>query len=175
MGETDQLTEQLCAELEQLLEQCDDLDARVKGAVALLSRGMGVVENEVALFLLDERKTVLHFLWPERLKQVGFIPFSSLDSLAARTAREGRVFLSNTFASQHHASFFEKIRLEEGAGNRPLPIQKIISVPMLVEQEVKGVIQISRKGAENEPPLNDFNDADAERLLQLACRLGAAL
>lgn len=164
----------LCRQLKLELEACSELDDRVEIAIPVLSRRFVVATDEVALFLLDERKTVLHFLWPLRLKQVGFIPYSSLDSLAARTAREGRVFLNNTFASLHHASFFEKIRLKDGISDRPKPIQKIISVPMVVNGEVHGVIQISRKGVE-EDALPDFTDEDASELVDIAMTIGATL
>ncbi len=163
-----------CNQLRQRLSTCGDLDGRAEIAVTALSRHLEVAEDEVALFLLDERKTVLHFLWPRRFRQVGFIPYSSLDSLAARTAREGRVFLNNTFASIHHASFFEKIRLKDGIADRPKPIQKIISVPMVVEGEVRGVIQISRKG-EQEDELKDFTDSAAANLVELASVIGEQL
>ncbi|RME37144.1 MAG: hypothetical protein D6794_07465 [Deltaproteobacteria bacterium] len=166
--------EGITSELKQALEGTQDLDGKVEKAVPLISRCFGVATDEVALFLVDERKTVLHFIWPLRLKQVGFIPWSSHDSLAARTAREGRVFLNNTFASVHHASFFEKIRLKDGIAARPKPIQKIISVPMVAAGEVRGVIQISRKGEEGDD-LPDFSMNDAELLVDLAGVLATEL
>jgi GAF domain-containing protein len=167
--------EELAEELQALLGACSDLAEKIAVTVSFLARVYGVADDEIALFLLDDRRTVLHFLWPERLKQVGFIPFSSGDSLAARTAREERVFLTNTFASQQHASFFEKIRLKEGTRERPLPIQKNISVPMVVDGQVKGVIQVSRKGLTDSAGLPDFSDEDAARLLQLAVVTGRHL
>ncbi|GAB4173956.1 MAG: hypothetical protein Tsb0017_14620 [Geothermobacteraceae bacterium] len=165
---------EIASELKRELEGAQELDDKVERAVPLISRFFGVATDEVALFLADERKTVLHFIWPLRLKQVGFIPWSSHDSLAARTAREGRVFLNNTFASVHHASFFEKIRLKDGIATRPKPIQKIISVPMVADGEVRGVIQVSRKGEEGDD-LADFSMADAELLVDLAGALAAGL
>jgi len=171
----EQTPPECCRELAVALQQAATLEERVAVAVPQIAAAFAVAHGEVALFLLDERKTVLHFLWPERLKQIGFIPYSSLDSLAARTAREARVFITNTFASMHHASFFEKIRLDEGFGERPKPIQKIMSVPMLVAGEVRGVIQVSRKGADNDPGLPNFSDEDAARLVELASCVGAVL
>lgn len=155
-------------ELDRLLGACADPGEKIAVTAAFLARVYAVADDEIALFLLDERRTVLHFLWPERLKQVGFIPLSASDSLAARTAREERVFLTNTFATQQHAAFFEKIRLREGTFERPLPIQKNISVPMVVDGMVKGVIQVSRKGPADSADLDDFSDEDAAGLLQLA-------
>lgn len=167
-------TSQLGDSLRQLLADCDNLDERTEKAVTFLSQHLQVAENEVALFLLDDRKTVLHFLWPVRFRQVGFIPYSSVDSLAARTAREGRVFLNNTFASIHHAAFFEKIRLQDGISDRPKPIQKIISVPMVVKSDIRGVIQISRKGDEGDN-LADFDEAAATGLVEYAAVIGELL
>lgn len=83
--------------------------------------------------------------------------------------------MNNTFASQHQASFFKKIRLKQRIGDRPLPIQKIISVPMLVDDEVKGVIQNSRKGADESDPLADFTDMAAARWSELVAVNGRAL
>ncbi|TYO98989.1 GAF domain-containing protein [Geothermobacter ehrlichii] len=174
MGSDSENGKAISNSLRRELRSCSELDDKVEKAVPVLSRRFGVATDEVALFLLDERKTVLHFLWPLRLKQVGFIPYSSLDSLAARTAREGRVFLNNTFASVHHASFFEKIRLKDGITERPKPIQKIISVPMVADGDIRGVIQISRKGDEGDE-LPDFSTADAELLVELASIIGAEL
>lgn len=81
MGETDHDPGELYAELETLLGRGAELDDKVRSVVHLLARAMVVAEEEVAVFLLDERQTGLPFLWPERLKQIGFIPYSSIDSL----------------------------------------------------------------------------------------------
>ena len=53
----------------------------------------------------------LHFLVPESLKQVGFIPLSSTSAIAARTARESRPDIINNFASVRHATVFEGVKI----------------------------------------------------------------
>ena len=136
--------------------------------VTTLSRTFGVDINEVALYRLDHERSVLKFLWPEKLKSIGAIPFSSFDSLAARTAREGVVLIENAFASQRHANAFEKVRLASGVAPPPKPIQKIISAPIIKGEEICGVIQLSRKGTDNGPHIQDFTDSDAEALMILA-------
>ena len=143
-------------------------EAQVQLLVATLSRTFAVDINEVAIYRLDEERSVLKFLWPEKLKHVGAIPYSSFDSLAARTAREGIVLLENAFASQRHANAYEKIRLASGVAAPPKPIQKIISAPIFKGEEVCGVIQLSRKGDDNGPQIQDFTDRDADALLALA-------
>lgn len=155
------LTLQLHSELTSL---AGDKEAQVQLLVMALSRTFGVDINEVAVYCLDEERSVLRFLWPEKLKHVGAIPYSSFDSLAARTAREGMVLLDNAFASQRHANAYEKIRLSSGIAAPPKPIQKIISAPIFKGEEVRGVIQLSRKGDTNSPEIQDFTDSDADAL-----------
>jgi len=159
------LTLQLQSDLNSLIRTAD---AQVHLLVTTLSRTFGVDVNEVALYRLDGERGVLKFLWPEKLKQVGAIPFSSFDSLAARTAREGTVLVENAFATQKHANAFEKVRLGSGIAASPKPIQKIISAPIFKGEEVRGVIQLSRKGDASDPQTPDFTDNDAAALLALA-------
>lgn len=169
MSATPQTLETLSLRLRNELETLDGEDgAKVHLLVATLSRFFCVDINEVALYLLDEEKSVLRFLWPEKLKNVGAIPFSSFDSMAARTAREGVVLLENSFAARRHANAYEKIRLDSGIASPPKPIQKIISAPVFKGEEIRGVIQLSRKGDDNGPHIQDFTDNDADALLTLA-------
>lgn len=173
MNLTPQAIETLSLQLHsELAPLAGDREGQIQLLVTSLSRTFGVDINEVALYRLDEERSVLKFLWPAKLKQVGAIPYSSFDSLAARTAREGVVFLDNSFAAQRHANAFEKIRLASGMAAPPKPIQKIVSAPIFNGKEVRGVIQLSRKGDDNGPQIQDFTDDDAEALLALAGVLG---
>lgn len=169
MNPTPQAIEALSAQLHSELTTLGGAqEAQAHLLAATLSRAFDVDINEVALYRLDEERSVLKFLWPEKLKHVGAIPYSSFDSLAARTAREGIVLLENAFASQRHANAYEKIRLASGVAAPPKPIQKMISVPIFKGEEVLGVIQLSRKGDSNGPQVQDFTDSDADALLTLA-------
>jgi len=53
-----------------------------------IAKSLGVKTDEVAILGLSTKWRHLHFLVPESLKNVGFIPLSSNSALAARTARE---------------------------------------------------------------------------------------
>ena len=174
MGSNGRNVELLCERLEQELAAATEKDEQIETIVDQLAAAFAIDVNEVALFRLSDDRSVLRFVWPARLRQVGTIPFSSLDSLAARTAREGAVFLENTFAARRHANAFEKVRLEPGIAPPPKPIRKIISVPVLQGDAVTGVIQISRKGDADGPEIGDFTDADATLLLALAGVVGAS-
>lgn len=161
--------ETLALKLDNKLETLNGtIEEKVHCLVATLSHIFKIDINEVAVYHLDEECSILKFLWPEKLKHIGAIPYSSFDSLAARTAREGVVLLENSFAARRHASAYEKIRLNSGIAASPKPIQKIISAPIFKGEAVRGVIQLSRKGNANDPQLQDFTDSDADALLALA-------
>ena len=51
-----------------------------------IAKTLGVNSDEVAILGLSTRWKHLHFLAPESLKNVGYIPLSSNSALAARTA-----------------------------------------------------------------------------------------
>ena len=155
-----------CTKLDNHLAKIESIEERIKTAAEILSKAFNVTTEEVAIFLLDPDKDLIHFHWPLKLKKMGFVPLSSLDSLAAKTARENKSFLNNRFASVHHASIFEKVRLEKGDA-KPLPIQKIMSVPIPGEGRMKGVVQVSRKGL-NEEAVKDFQKTDVDNLSEIA-------
>lgn len=137
-----------------------------------IARNLSVRTDEVAILGVSNRWRHLHFVVPEALKNVGFIPLSSKSALAARTARENRPEIINDFTSVKHASVFEGVKLAaEGAE----VIQKIISAPILSGDRVVGVIQISRKGAGAKVAGPDFTSDDLGKVLALCKPLGKLL
>jgi hypothetical protein len=56
-----------------------------------------------------------------------------------------------------------------------VPIQKIMSSPMVVEGKVVGVIQISRKARPGEPVGPDFTHADLAQLATVGSIMGKYL
>jgi hypothetical protein len=111
----------------------------------------------------------LHFLVPQALKNVGFIPMSSTAALAARTARESRPEINNNFAAVRHATVFEGVKAATTTGES---IQKIVSAPILCEGKVVGVMQISRKGPSTLEAGADFTAEDLGKVLALCRPLG---
>ena len=155
-----------CKKLDDHLSRIEDVEARVKAIAEILSKAFKVSENEVAVFLLDPKKDIIHFHWPLKLKKIGFVPLSSHDSLAAKTARENKSFINNRFSSVHHASIFEKVKLEAGE-SKTEPIQKIMSVPIPGDERGKGVIQVSKKGP-SEEAVSNFEQTDLDNLTEIA-------
>jgi hypothetical protein len=162
---------EFCQTLEKALAEQSDPDNRMRLVCNALQRAFKLRDNEVAIFGLDQESQDLCFLWPKKLVKSGRIPLGTRDSLLARTAREGKPHLDNRFPNTRHASIFEKINLADPNDKEktpPLPIQKIMSVPMLRETQVVGAIQLSRKGFDPDAAGADFSAAELEAFACIA-------
>lgn len=161
-----------CSKLDRHLAGIADPEQRLAAAAGALAQAYKVSADEVAIFVLDGEKDLLHFGWPRKLKSSGFLPLSSIDSLAARTVRENKPSVNNRFASVHHAAIFEQVRL--APAEKPLPIQKIVSVPIPGSPRARGAIQVSRKGKSAEAAA-DFSPRDMDCLVEIAAVLARYL
>ena len=164
----------LVSELERIARALDGDDAgtgqpSLPAIAAKIAKIIGVRDEEVAILGVSTRWKHLHFLVPEALKQVGFIPLSSNSALAAKTVRESRPEIDNNFSAARHAVVFENIKL---TGESLDPIQKIVSAPILFDRRVVGVIQVSRKGATAAAAGPDFTAEHLGNLLALCKPLG---
>lgn len=139
------------------------------GIADRIAKHLGVKQDEIALMGLSTRWRHLHFLVPESLKQVGFVPLSSTTAIAAKTARESRPEIINNFAAVRHATVFEGVKI---GGEASEVIQKMISAPILSGEKVVGVIQISRKGPDTKSAGPDFTADDLGKTLALCKPLG---
>jgi hypothetical protein len=153
----------LVSELERLARSLDTEDAigappSLTAIAEKIARIIGVRNEEVAILALSSKWKHLHFLVPEALKNAGFIPLTSMRSLAAKTVRESRPEIDNNFSATRHPMIFEGIKIN---GETPEFIHKILSAPILFEGRVAGVIQVSRRGV---TPANSGPDFTAEHL-----------
>jgi len=137
-----------------------------------IAKNLGVRNDEVAILAVSTRWRHLHFLVPEALKKVGFIPLSSNSALAARTARDSRPEIENNFSNARHATIFESVKV---TGEAIEAIQKMISAPILLDGKVIGVIQVSRKGANPANAGLDFTADDLGKVLAFCKPLGKML
>src|SRR6267378_2996892 len=170
-------TKNLVLEMERIAsslgaERGDESQVSLSSVAEKIAKNLGVRNDEVAILALSTRWRHLHFLVPEALKKVGFIPLSSNSALAARTARESRPEIENNFAAARHATVFEGVKI---AGESAEAIQKMISAPILVDGKVIGVIQVSRKGANPANAGRDFTADDLGKILALCKPLGKLL
>src|SRR5882672_7457292 len=164
----------LVAELERLAiaigtQKPGEEEISLPSVAERISKALGVKLDEVAILAVSLKWRHLHFLVPQALKNVGFIPLSSPSALAARTARENRVEVDNRFHETRHASVFEGVKTET---LRAEAIQKIISAPIVHADKVVGVIQISRKGTSAALSGADFTSDDVNKVNAICRPLG---
>jgi len=157
--------DEFCTLLHNSLTAVPSDEGRLETAVTFVSRAFSIKPDEVAIFRLDANSESLGFIWPQHLKDAGNIPLSAANPLVARTAREKKSFLNNSFAVTPHASFFE---LFHGKEKHSLPIQKIMSAPLTREGEVMGVIQVSRKAEDSARAGADFTRNELLALEKIA-------
>jgi hypothetical protein len=130
-----------------------DMGERVVKAV---SQEFGCKQDEVAILLLSLDGRHLRFVAPRRFAELGSIPTSKRDSIAVGvlSRRTGEVI--NNVPMVKHVSFFESIKLRD----KPSPIQKMVSTPLLVKGQPVGVAEVSRKGETTRDAGADFTPAD---------------
>jgi len=143
---------EFCSELDLQLGLSSP-EERLPLACKMLCKAYKVTIDDVAIFEFDEQRQELKFRWPEKLKNSGAIPLNAKSSLVARTLREKKGYTDNRFSKSSHGVIFEAF-----SGSQP--IQKIISVPLAE----KGVVQISRKGAEAKEAGPDFSQGELNAL-----------
>jgi len=146
---------------------------RLNRAVELISKDFGVKSHEVAILGLTPDEKSLRFLAPDNLRPVGQIPLTSGSSLAARTARERRPEVINHFSVVPHASVFEGVPIAEEL--RGDPIQKIMSSPITLGNQVIGVVQVSRKGKTLTDAGPDFTHAQLRELKTISDALAPCI
>jgi GAF domain len=131
--------------------------------VKSVSQAFGCKPDEVAILLLTVDARHLRFIAPRKFSELGSIPVSKRDSIAVTvlTRRSGDVI--NNVPMIKHVSFFESVKLRD----KPAPIQKMVTVPLLVGQRPVGVVQISRKGNTPAEAGPDFTAQDQRRAQEI--------
>jgi hypothetical protein len=136
---------------------------RVETIAASLGNAFAVGNDEIALFAYDSNREVLVFVWPHSLKSVGSIPLNAHRCLVAKTAVERQAGLDNRFASTPHLYMFEHFLADK---EKRIPIQKIMSVPVMHGEQLKGVVQVAKKGADRDSAGVDFSAMDLQSLTE---------
>lgn len=152
------------SELESMLSESPSSDR----VCLKLAQILHVRRSEVALLRLE--KGSLRFVFPPELRSAGVLPLSG-SAVAARTAATRTPLLSNNFMRIKHVSLFEAVKIkaeEEDRSQEQMPIQKIMSVPVVHTGNVMGVAQISRKGLDPSLSGADFTGEDMKQLERAA-------
>jgi GAF domain-containing protein len=148
-------------------------DQDLNRLAARIATSFKAKKEEVAILRLSADAKMLSFVFPVKLAVVGAIPVTTTHSLAAKNIREKRGEIVNNFPTYKHPTVFEAVDLSEQ--EKAVPIQKIMSSPMVVDGKQMGVIQISRKARPGEPVGPDFTQADLAQLAAMGSILGKYL
>lgn len=137
-----------------------DLAERI---VKHVSASFGAKSDEVAILVLTADARHLRFVAPRKLADLGTIPVTKRDSIAVNVLAKKTGEVMNNVPLVRHVAFFESVKLREKA----VPIQKMITVPIFLKQDVIGVAQISRKGDSPAEAGPDFTPADLSKAQDL--------
>jgi hypothetical protein len=131
--------------------------------VKTVSHSFSCKQDEVAILLLTSDGKSLRFIAPRRFGDLGTIPVTKRDSIAVGVLarRVGEVI--NNVPMVRHVTFFESIKLRD----KVVPIQKMVSTPILFRGQPIGVAQVSRKGETSRDAGPDFTAADLKRAQEI--------
>jgi GAF domain-containing protein len=157
--------------VDALVKQGTPIDiATMSKLAAQIGKTFGVKDDEVAILMTTPDEKFLQFVVPQALQNIGTIPVTSTSALAARTAREKRPEIINNFTISRHSTVFETVPLEQK--QRGDPIQKIMSAPVIMENKIAGVVQVSRKGKTVGSSGPDFAPKELNDLSAFAAQVG---
>jgi hypothetical protein len=133
-----------------------DMAERVVKAV---STTFGCKADEVAILILTSDNRHLRFVAPRKFTDLGTIPITKRDSIAVAILAKKNGEAMNNVPMVKHVSFFESVKIKD----RVVPIQKMITVPILYRGQPIGVAQISRKGDSPAEAGADFTAGDVKK------------
>jgi hypothetical protein len=148
------------AEVENPKELFLDMAERIVKTVASM---FGAKADEVAILFLTSDEKHLRFLAPRKFADLGSIPVTKRDSIAVNILGKKAGEAMNNVPMVKHVAFFESVKLRD----RAVPIQKMITVPILHQGKAVGVAQLSRKGETPSEAGPDFSAADVKRVQEL--------
>jgi hypothetical protein len=137
------------------------------------SKAFDLGPDELAILLLSPDRRMVRFVWPPELAQGGNSFPVTVGALANRVIRTGRSLLSNAVRELPHLAFYERVRIRE---HSPRVIQKLLVAAVKgADGQVRGVIEISRRGPSRAEAGPDFRPEDQRVLEELAVVIAPAL
>ena len=160
--------ESFVEELKVSLDAAGDSGDLLKTVASGIASFFSLRTHEVGIFSVNRNKHEIIFLWPQGMTSAGHIPLNAVNSLVARTANELVTTLDNSFAGSRHLFIFEFMLAEK---SDRIPIQKIMSVPVVSDGEAKAVLQVVRKGTTLAEAGEDFSEQNLADLVEIAALL----
>ena len=161
----------MAAQKEKVRDRRELLLDMADRVVKTVSREFSCKSDEVAILMLSTDGRHLRFVAPRAFADLGSIPVTKRDSIAVGVVSRRSGEVMNNVPMVKHVSFFESIKLRD----RPAPIQKMVTAPLLVRGQAVGVAQISRKGDTPRDAGPDFTPADLRRAQEVLDSVAAYL
>ena len=156
MRELQEILQAMVAQKDKIKNRHELLLDMADRVVKAVSHEFGCKQEEVAILLLSIDGRHLRFIAPRRFAELGSIPTSKRDSIAVGVLARRTGEVINNVPMVKHVSFFESIKLKD----KPIPIQKMVTTPLVVKGQPVGVAEISRKGETIRDAGADFTPAD---------------
>jgi len=153
----------MASKKEQVSDRRDLLLDMAERVVKTTCGQFGCKSDEVAILILTSDNRHLRFVSPRKFTDLGTIPITKRDSIAVNVLAKKTGEAMNNVPMVKHVSFFESVKLRD----RVVPIQKMITVPILHRGSAVGVAQISRKGETPSEAGLDFTAADVRKAQDL--------
>lgn len=131
--------------------------------VKLVSAAFNAKTDEVAILFLTADSSHLRFAAPRKFASLGTIPVTKRDSIAVNVYQKQQGEVMNNVPMVRHVAFFESVKLRD----RVVPIQKMITVPIMFDGQPVGIAQVSRKGDSPMEAGPDFNPADVKKAQEM--------
>jgi GAF domain-containing protein len=163
MQELHEVLSAMVAQKEKVRDRRELLLDMADRIVKTVSHEFSLKLDEVAILLLSDDGRQLRFVAPRRFADLGTIPVTKRDSIAVGVLARRAGDVINNVPMVKHVSFFESIKLRD----KPSPIQKMISTPLVVRGQPIGVAQISRKGETAREAGPDFTPADLKHAQEI--------
>lgn len=145
----------------------------LRAVSAAVSRALDLGPDELAILILSPDRLMVRFVYPPELAEGSNTFPVTVVSLANHVIMTRRSLLSNAVREIRHLAFYERIRIRERS---PLEIQKLLVVPVKgSDGQVRGVIEVSRRGKTRAEAGRDFRLQDQQVLEQLAALAAPAL
>ena len=128
-----------------------------------VSAVFGAKTDEMAILFLTSDSKHLRFVAPRKFVDLGTIPITKRDSIAVNIFGRKAGEAMNNVPMVKHVAFFESVKLRD----RAVPIQKMITVPILQGEDAIGVAQISRKGETPAEAGPDFTGGDVRKAQEI--------
>lgn len=127
--------------------------------------------DEVAILMVTTDGKHLRFAAPRKFFDLGTIPVTKRDSIAVNILGKKAGEVINSVPLVKHVAFFETVKIKD----KPQPIQKMITVPILLGGAAVGVAQVSRKGETPDAAGPDFTPADLRKVAEFFEAVAAPL